>query len=76
MIFIYFIFYFQESDILESPSVYCRSNLGDKIRDYEDIWSQDNIAGTPISRGGNMSSFRPEGAYGKRPDLLPETRKI
>lgn len=28
-----------------------------------------------MSRGGNMSSFRPEGAYGKRPDLLPETRK-
>uniref|UniRef100_A0AAG5D5S8 Protein sprint n=1 Tax=Anopheles atroparvus TaxID=41427 RepID=A0AAG5D5S8_ANOAO len=33
--------HYQESDILESPSVYCRSTLGDKISDYEDIWSQD-----------------------------------
>ncbi|XP_052867077.1 protein sprint isoform X1 [Anopheles cruzii] len=33
--------HYQESDILESPSVYCRSALGDKISDYEDIWSQD-----------------------------------
>lgn len=30
--------HYQESDILESPSVYCRSNLGDKISDYEDLW--------------------------------------
>lgn len=34
--------HYQESDILESPSVYCRSNLGDKISDYEDLWTQDN----------------------------------
>nr|XP_049461967.1 protein sprint isoform X2 [Anopheles coluzzii] len=33
--------HYQESDILESPSVYCRSTLVDKISDYEDIWSQD-----------------------------------
>lgn len=34
--------HYQESDILESPSVYCRSNLGDKISDYEDLWTQEN----------------------------------
>uniref|UniRef100_A0A182Q2Z6 Protein sprint n=1 Tax=Anopheles farauti TaxID=69004 RepID=A0A182Q2Z6_9DIPT len=33
--------HYQESDILESPSVYCRSTLVDKISDYEDIWTQD-----------------------------------
>ncbi|XP_050086367.1 protein sprint isoform X2 [Anopheles aquasalis] len=33
--------HYQESDILDSPAVYCRSTLGDKISDYEDIWSQD-----------------------------------
>lgn len=30
---------------MESPSVYmeyCRSNLGDKISDYEDLWTQEN----------------------------------
>lgn len=34
--------HYQESDILESPSVYCRSNLGDKISDYEDLWTPEN----------------------------------
>ncbi|XP_049533838.1 protein sprint [Anopheles darlingi] len=35
--------HYQESDILDSPAVYCRSTLGDKISDYEDIWSQDAV---------------------------------
>lgn len=64
----------QESDILESPSVYCRSALGDKISDYEDIWTQENNNGN-LLRGSHMSSFRPE-VHGKRPDLLAETRKL
>lgn len=50
--------HYQESDILESPSVYCRSNLGDKISDYEDLWTQENnnsrsdlhIADTPTNQ--------------------------
>lgn len=63
----------QESDILESPQVYCRSALGDKISDYEDLWTPDNTS--QFGRGPHMSSFRPDGIHGKRPDLLPETRK-
>jgi Ras and Rab interactor 2/3 len=34
--------HYQESDILESPQVYYRSNLGDKISDYEDLWTPEN----------------------------------
>lgn len=68
--------HYQESDILESPSVYCRSAIGDKNSDYEDIWSQENVNNSTLTRGGNhMSSFRPDGAIGKRPDLLPDTRE-
>lgn len=66
--------HYQESDILESPSVYCRSALGDKFSDYEDIWSQEN---NTLTRGSqNMLSFRPDGAIGKRPDIVPESRKL
>ncbi|XP_059480304.1 protein sprint [Neocloeon triangulifer] len=31
-------YHYQESDILESPTVYYRSSVADKISDYEDIW--------------------------------------
>lgn len=71
--------HYQESDILESPQIYCRSALGDKISDYEDLWSpQDVITNTPLSRGPLMSSFRPDDSclLNKRPDLLPDTRKF
>ncbi|RZF37491.1 hypothetical protein LSTR_LSTR013728 [Laodelphax striatellus] len=30
--------HYQESDILESPDIYCRSSVADKVSDYEDIW--------------------------------------
>lgn len=60
----------QESDILESPQVYCRSNLGDKISDYEDLWTPET--GNGLSKGPLMSSFRPDNSQNKRPDLLPE----
>lgn len=55
--------------------MYCRSALGDKISDYEDIWSQETTLNNPADRGCQLSTFRPEGVQGKRPDLLPETRK-
>lgn len=55
--------------------MYCRSNLGDKISDYEDLWTQENGSGQLLSKGPLMSSFRPENGHTKRPDLLPETRK-
>lgn len=65
--------HYQTSDILESPQVYCRSNLGDKISDYEDLWTPETAAkhAGDHGKGVKMSSFRPE----HRPDLLPVTRK-
>jgi Ras and Rab interactor 2/3 len=57
--------HYQESDILESPSVYCRSNLGDKISDYEDLWTQENnnsrsslhiALDTPTNKGNEILS--------------------
>ena len=65
----------QESDILESPQVYCRSNLGDKISDYEDLWTQDNALTSPLCKGPLMSSFRPNDVRHKRADLVAGTRK-
>ncbi|XP_055544282.1 protein sprint isoform X2 [Wyeomyia smithii] len=60
--------HYQESDILESPSVYCRSNLGDKISDYEDIWTQDNNGNTTLIKLDKISTFKP--ALEKPTDLL------
>ncbi|XP_063385318.1 protein sprint isoform X6 [Cydia fagiglandana] len=65
----------QESDILESPGVYYRSSLMDKVSDYEDIWGPES---------NNCSSFKPLKSESdnnvhnglmksKRPDLLPDT---
>lgn len=68
------VLFLQESDILESPQVYCRSNLGDKISDYEDLWTPENGNEQNLNKGPLMSSFRPENSQNKRPDLLPETR--
>uniref|UniRef100_A0A0K8UX27 Protein sprint n=1 Tax=Bactrocera latifrons TaxID=174628 RepID=A0A0K8UX27_BACLA len=64
--------HYKESDILESPQIYCRSALGDKISDYEDLWTQESN-----ERTGLLTSFKPtDGAQGKRPDLLAETPTI
>lgn len=64
---------------MESPSIYCRSTLGDKISDYEDLWTPDSnshsLVSTPLGRGGPiMSSFRPD--LGKKPDLIKDSRKF
>ncbi|XP_047508502.1 protein sprint [Pieris napi] len=65
--------HYQESDILESPGVYCRSSLLDKVSDYEDIWGPE---------GNNCTTFKPKTdndninnglMKSKRPDLLPDT---
>ncbi|XP_063364810.1 protein sprint isoform X5 [Cydia amplana] len=67
--------HYQESDILESPGVYYRSSLMDKVSDYEDIWGPES---------NNCSSFKPLKSESdnnvhnglmksKRPDLLPDT---
>ncbi|EAT47776.1 AAEL001142-PA [Aedes aegypti] len=66
--------HYQESDILESPSVYCRSNLGDKISDYEDLWTQDSNGNTTLIKGDKLSSFKP--ALDKSLDpLIPDASK-
>ncbi|KAL1138494.1 hypothetical protein AAG570_008557, partial [Ranatra chinensis] len=58
--------HYQESDILESPTVYCRSSVADKVSDYEDIWGTESL-----------STFKPRSSPfispddGKRvPDIL------
>ncbi|CAH2090290.1 unnamed protein product [Euphydryas editha] len=68
--------HYQESDILESPGVYYRSSLMDKVSDYEDIWGPES---------NNCSTFKPPKSENdnnnsnsgimksKRPDLLPDT---
>ncbi|XP_062529611.1 protein sprint isoform X13 [Bombyx mori] len=67
--------HYQESDILESPGIYYRSSLMDKVSDYEDIWGPES---------NNCSTFKPMKPDGennvnngimksKRPDLLPDT---
>lgn len=33
--------HYQESDILDSPTVYYRSAVGDKVSDYEDVWTNE-----------------------------------
>ncbi|XP_013172899.1 PREDICTED: protein sprint isoform X5 [Papilio xuthus] len=67
--------HYQESDILESPGIYYRSSLMDKVSDYEDIWGPE---------GNNCTTFKPLKSEidsnlnnglmkSKRPDLLPDT---
>lgn len=58
--------HYQKSDILDSPAVYeyCRSNLGDKISDYEDLWTQENNSRSSLhialadSNASNISSSK------------------
>lgn len=68
--------HYQESDILESPQVYCRSTLCDKISDYEDLWTHDNMVKSPLARGPHMSSFRPENSGSSGATAKPQTRKL
>ncbi|PSN53428.1 hypothetical protein C0J52_05143 [Blattella germanica] len=70
--------HYQESDILESPTVYYRSSVADKVSDYEDIWGPEILSTFkpphPIPRSSPFSS--PEdistssGGNKKTPDLL------
>ncbi|XP_049841852.1 protein sprint isoform X2 [Schistocerca gregaria] len=68
--------HYQESDILESPTVYYRSSVADKASDYEDIWGPGSSSG---QGEGVLSTFRPAGPAtspfsspegGPPPDLL------
>ncbi|XP_072932845.1 protein sprint isoform X7 [Epargyreus clarus] len=66
----------QESDILESPGVYYRSSLMDKVSDYEDIWGPESNNCTtfkPALRPENDNIISNGLMKSKRPDLLPDT---
>nr|XP_022912808.1 protein sprint isoform X2 [Onthophagus taurus] len=52
--------HYQESDILDSPTVYYTSAVGDKISDYEDLWTNEN------HKNKNLAS----------PDLLQHTPTV
>lgn len=61
---------------MESPQVYCRSNLGDKISDYEDLWTQENGNNNQSTNKETiMSSFRSTTAQRRKPDVSAESRK-
>ncbi|XP_026330820.1 protein sprint isoform X5 [Hyposmocoma kahamanoa] len=67
--------HYQESDILESPGVYYRSSLVDKVSDYEDIWGPEsnNCSTFKPMKTENDSSISNGFMKSKRPDLLPDT---
>ncbi|XP_044730872.1 protein sprint isoform X2 [Chrysoperla carnea] len=59
--------HYQESDILDSPTVYYRSSVGDKISDYEDIWGPDH---------STCSTFKPKISPFASPDLIQHTGNV
>ncbi|XP_063894636.1 protein sprint isoform X5 [Helicoverpa armigera] len=65
----------QESDILESPGVYCRSSLIDKVSDYEDIWGPESNSCSTFKplKAENENNIHNGLMKSKRPDLLPDT---
>lgn len=60
--------HYQESDIVDSPTVlYYKSGLGDKISDYEDLWTNDQTTTkSATNSGSNLAS----------PDILQHTGNI
>ncbi|RZC41803.1 sprint, partial [Asbolus verrucosus] len=57
--------HYQESDIVDSPTMlYYRSGLGDKISDYEDVWTNEPT--NKSKSGSNLAS----------PDILQHTSNI
>lgn len=53
--------HYRESDILETPSVYHRSNFADKFSDYEDVWGPDSSLSTfktPSSSQSNCGTYK------------------
>ncbi|XP_022826801.1 protein sprint isoform X5 [Spodoptera litura] len=67
--------HYQESDILESPGVYCRSSLMDKVSDYEDIWGPESNSCSTFKplKPENENNIHNGLMKSKRPDLLPDT---
>lgn len=72
--------HYRESDILETPSVYHRSNFGDKFSDYEDVWGPDSSLSTfktpTLSSQSNSGTYKlnaPEPPVDTPPDILEQT---
>ncbi|KAL4711162.1 hypothetical protein ACJJTC_009533, partial [Scirpophaga incertulas] len=67
--------HYQESDILESPGIYYRSSLMDKVSDYEDIWGPEsnNCSTFKPSKQDNDNNISNGLMRSKKPDLLPDT---
>lgn len=71
--------HYQESDILESPTVYYRSNIADKQSDYEDIWGTETLSTfkpvkSPVTE---VESWKTEEKveFKRTPDLLEKLDK-
>lgn len=52
---------------MDSPTVYYRSSVGDKISDYEDIWGPDH---------STCSTFKPKISPFASPDLIQHTGNV
>uniref|UniRef100_A0A1B6C8N4 Protein sprint n=1 Tax=Clastoptera arizonana TaxID=38151 RepID=A0A1B6C8N4_9HEMI len=62
--------HYQESDILESPTVYYRSSVADKVSDYEDIWGPESLTTFKPPRSSPFSS--PEEGSAPRKTQVPD----
>ncbi|KAK7790528.1 hypothetical protein R5R35_001925 [Gryllus longicercus] len=68
--------HYRESDILDSPTVYYRSSVADKVSDYEDIWGPEGLStfkpvvprSSPFSSPEDISTS--SGNSKRTPDLL------
>ncbi|KAF7281801.1 hypothetical protein GWI33_004236 [Rhynchophorus ferrugineus] len=53
--------HYQESDIVDSPTMlYYKSGLGDKISDYEDVWTNDGQVAKPRNNNGSNNLASPD----------------
>lgn len=75
--------HYRESDILETPNIYHRSNFADKVSDYEDVWGPDSSLSTfktpsaaSQSNNGTYKKNAPELLSEIPPDILEQTTSI
>lgn len=62
--------HYRECDILESPTVYYRSNVADKQSDYEDIWGTETLTTFKPIKSPNAEAENWKGEMKITPDLL------
>lgn len=70
--------HYQESDILESPTVYYRSNIADKQSDYEDIWGTETLSTFKPVKSPEVENWKAEDKpeFKRTPDLLEKLEKL